>query len=543
MEVGTGAMREPIESKELNHLGMVAGMFDELQITETIDGFIEQDIDQRKVTIGQAAKAMVINGLGFVNQRLYLFPEFFNGKPVDRLIGEGITAEDLNEHVCGRALDSIFEADPTKVYQVISSNAMKLLNLSANIGHIDTTSFHTDGSYDHEEEVDVININKGYSRDHRPELNQFGVELIVDSQAGIPILMNSMSGNTSDKAQFQRTVKEHIASLKKDFSLEYIVGDSALFTTRSIQLMGDQKWISRVPETINIARELIANTAESLAQECDGEEYQLRSCGVEYAGVQQHWLIIYSPQARARAKKTVAKYYDKLSTKDTKLFDQLCKRMFACETDAMEALKECNKYLKISMLNDIKIEGIPQFKKRGRPSKDAKPDSFLYQIVASQTSNYQVYIDRLNRKSCFILASNQTDLTILPAKNLLENYKKQQKVERGFRFLKDPLFLSSSVFLKSPKRIMALTMIMTICLLVYAALEHRIRSSMSKAKEQFPNQKGVMVNNPTIRWIFQCFQNISVLRFSDLKQVVLNLNEKHRKVLMLLGDRYQKLYS
>ena len=38
---------------------------------------IEQDHEQRNVIIGQAAEAMVLNGLGFINQRLYLVPQFF----------------------------------------------------------------------------------------------------------------------------------------------------------------------------------------------------------------------------------------------------------------------------------------------------------------------------------------------------------------------------------------------------------------------------------------------------------------------------------
>ena len=50
----------------------------------------------------------------------------------------------------------------------------------------------------------------------------------------------------------------------------------------------------------------------------------------------------------------------------------------------------------------------------------------------------------------------------------------------GIRFLKDPLFLASSLFLKSPKRIMALMMVMTLCLLVYAALQHRIRQRLEQ---------------------------------------------------------------
>ena len=41
--------------------------------------------------------------------------------------------------------------------------------------------------------------------------------------------------------------------------------------------------------------------------------------------------------------------------------------------------------------------------------------------------------------------------------------------------MKDPSFLASSLYLKKPERIMALFMVMTVCLLVYASLEYRIR--------------------------------------------------------------------
>lgn len=45
-------------------------------------------------------------------------------------------------------------------------------------------------------------------------------------------------------------------------------------------------------------------------------------------------------------------------------------------------------------------------------------------------------------------------------------------MERGFRFVKDPLFFTSSIFLKSPERIMALAMIMGLCVLVYNLGRH-----------------------------------------------------------------------
>src|SRR5262249_38183176 len=61
----------------LDHLGLVEGMFEELGITEVIDKATQQDPGMRIVTAGHAVKAMVLNGLGFVNQQLYLMPHFF----------------------------------------------------------------------------------------------------------------------------------------------------------------------------------------------------------------------------------------------------------------------------------------------------------------------------------------------------------------------------------------------------------------------------------------------------------------------------------
>ena len=89
---------------------------------------------------------------------------------------------------------------------LVSSQAVKKLGLDCRIGHLDSTSFHSDGRYNNEdEEVEdrVIRITKGYSRDHRPDLNQIGLQLICENQAGIPVLMESLSGSSVDKDRFR----------------------------------------------------------------------------------------------------------------------------------------------------------------------------------------------------------------------------------------------------------------------------------------------------------------------------------------------------
>ena len=82
-------MEEKYKTKTIEHLGLVAGMIDELRIVEIIDQEIKQDFDQRQVTVGQAVKAMILNGLGFANRRLYLATHFFENKPTEQLIGKG----------------------------------------------------------------------------------------------------------------------------------------------------------------------------------------------------------------------------------------------------------------------------------------------------------------------------------------------------------------------------------------------------------------------------------------------------------------------
>ncbi len=91
--------------------------------------------------------------------------------------------------------------------------------------------------------------------------------------------------------------------------------------------------------------------------------------------------------------------------------------------------------MKISMIDDVHIEALAKFDKRSRPASNAEADYYRYQISASLASDHRLYEQRLRRKTCFIIATNQTDLTALPADQLLLEYKSQQKVERGFRFL------------------------------------------------------------------------------------------------------------
>ena len=131
--------------KIVDHLGLVAGMVDELGIVESIDNYIPQDKNKRYLSIGECVKAMIINGLGFTNKPLYLTPDFYKPLPVDILIKEGITPEQLNDNTLGRAMDTLYKNDVSVLFSLISTKAFNNLNLNPDYGHLDSTSFKVYG--------------------------------------------------------------------------------------------------------------------------------------------------------------------------------------------------------------------------------------------------------------------------------------------------------------------------------------------------------------------------------------------------------------
>jgi transposase len=539
-------MPHPYRSQILDHLGLVAGMFDELGIGEVIDRATRHQPETRIVTTGDAVKAMVLNGLGFVNQQLYLVSRFFQDKPTSRLLAPMlIEAKHLNDDALGRALDTLYAYGVTELYSLIAATAAERLGLAPQFVHLDSTSFHVDGRYNSDDAPDdqVVHITRGYSRDHRPDLNQVMLELIVEHQAGIPLLMKPLSGNSNDAPAFGQIIQEHIAQLHTTDGTTYLVADSALYSEENLQRLAETrlKWITRVPATLSEAQAALAQAdPQTMVPLLDG--YRYRALTSTYGGVAQRWVLISSEHRLPQAQRTVDKQLLKLSEQEVKACKRLCRTAFACAADAQQALSTFEHGLQATFLAQSTVHSSARYGKRGRPGADMPPDQVVYFIegaLASRIATRQALVDR---QSCFLLATNELDATQLPPQALLEGYKGQGHAERGFRFLKDPRFLASSLYLKKPERIMALLMVMTVCLLVYAALEYRIRKALQDHGATFPNQQGTPVQNPTARWVFHYFVGIHVLLIPGQWPLVLNLTEEHQHLLKLLGTPYERFY-
>ncbi len=192
-------------------------------------------------------------------------------------------------------------------------------------------------------------------------------------------------------------------------------------------------------------------------------------------------------------------------------------------------------------LQELQLIQTPHYATRGRPCKVSAPTQQHYQWHFYPSMALKHRDVNREQEGRFILATN--DMNLSP-KELLEHYKAQQRVEGGFKFLKSPDFLCDSLFLKKPERIEAMLMIMTLCLMVYAALEYKIRKELKSQNQTFPNQLGKPVQNPTARWIFECFHEIQMVYIIALKQcMIANLLERNRIILDLLGSNYWRFYQ
>jgi transposase len=176
------------------------------------------------------------------------------------------------------------------------------------------------------------------------------------------------------------------------------------------------------------------------------------------------------------------------------------------------------------------------------PGTNQQPVSRYYQISGALYTPLEKPEDATKQLGLFILAANDVDSSLSMA-DMLSTYKSQQAVDKGFRFLKSPDFLTSAFYLKKPERIEALHMVMTTCLMVYAALEHTIREQLKAQGEYFPDMKKKPTQFPTARWVFQCFAGIDLLTKNEQQTLLLNIKDRQSIIIKILGLNYQRIYS
>jgi transposase len=489
---------------------------------------------------------MILNALGFVSAPLYLFQEFFVGKATELLLGRGIRPEHLHDDKLGKVLDKLFEADLTRVFVRVALKAAEHFGIDRRVVHLDSSSFHVHGDYEptprrnkviENEDMPSITITYGYSREHRPDLKQFVLDLMSTSDADVPLYFRAADGNETDKAVFADLINDFKQQLDVD---ALFVADSALYSQENLESMAGLSWLTRVPQTLTEAKRLLSELDKDDFEKSSLPGYRITERQVTYGGILQRWLIVASDDAQRRAGKQQGKTLGKQRLAHDKALRALSKRSFHCEQDAKQAVEAFEKTLTLHRLEDLSVVSEKRYLKRGRPTADS-PFELRYRVQARLLRDEAAIDDKQTRSGRFILASNVLDSEHYSNDQLLAEYKAQQSAERGFRFLRDPLFFTSSVFLKTPSRVAALALMMALSLLVYTLGQRLLRQNLAAQEATIRHQTGRATSTPTLRWVFQMFQAVHLVVLAGVKHIS-NLTKERQRILGFLSPHCQKYY-
>jgi len=520
-----------VHTEHLAHLGIVAGVIKKIGLIDKLDDILPKISNNINISHGQSIAAMILNGLGFTERRLYLVSNFFQNKPVDKYLGNNVKAKDLNDDVLGRSLDQIYKYGTTKLFSEVAFKIGLETGLLGKSAHLDTSTLSVEGRYDDNETE--VKITHGYSKDHRQDLKQITLSLTTTGEASFPIWMEALSGNSSDKTSFHKTINS-VINFQKDLKKSgpfYWVADSALYSKDKLLSHDDSVlWITRVPESIKVAKELI--TMSKLNWTCINEKYKFVEVGSYYGSIKQRWVIFESSQAKKREMITFNNKIDNQEKEIIKLIKIKTKERFYSEEEIEKDLKSIKKKYKNFSFN---------IKTTDFTSKDKK----YFKIIISFERDETVIDMELKAKGRFIISTNNIIENISPEQLLIE-YKNQSKTEKSFRFLKDDSFLLSDVYLKKPERVQALMVIMCLSLMVYNVGEYLLRSTLKNTNETVENLIKKQIAKPTLKMIFLLMRAVDLVTINlenETKYIVTNFTDNHQKILYLLGPEFSEMYD
>ena len=259
----------------------------------------------------------------------------------------------------------------------------------------------------------------------------------------------------------------------------------------------------------------------------------------------QRWLVVSSQAAYERAESTVTKACHRESEAIAKQLFHLQAKRFetpAAAQAALAALEKSWRYHQVATANLIEHK---RYAGKGRPTSTTPMKATAWQMQAQVRPDNEQMRHRTQHNACFVLGTNIA-ASQLSDPEIIAAYKAQAQAEGGFRFLKDPLFFVSSLFVKKPSRIQGLLMVMTLALLVYSVSQRRLRQQLARQGETVPNQINQPTAWPTLRWVFQLLEGIHRVRATvqgQLHDLIEGLNEVQIKILRLFGEEVCRLYQ
>ena len=563
----------------LGATGLMAGSIKHFHVAEMLtDAFGGKTAHNHGPEYGTLASAMLLTLTDLPSPGLWGVSEYFVRRPINLLLGDDVSADDLNRYALARCLDKIHEYGPVRLFMLLSYHVMTVLGIDVTEVHLDSTSFHYDG-HTRNEVGCLVQAKRGYSRDHRADLNQFNQLLCTEGVYGLPLLAKTISGNINDNSSFADVATGELKALKRLFQdLTCLVGDSALCTAKIFQraMSHEVHVVTRQPDGMTLTKKCF-EYADKHPEEFVSLPHNHREDGYSAMwypynldlkanddselvnsvlfGVPVKLLIVRNETALESKTETVNKAAQKERERIERRLTKLRTNPAACKADADKNLAEVKATCKLTTVIFERYETVKGYDKRGRPARDATPKDKAVIVHAHVVLNQQAINDKVQEELKFVIATTDVDrdwdMTELKA-----IYSRQSRVERDWRVSKDPRFFIDAIYLQRPSRITALLWLVSVGLLLLVATEVVINRDCQQVAAALPepdssNRKlGTKLTYARVRNFFFFHYQIGINccmeeRNGERHPVVFldNMTQAHYDLVRAMGQEWQMMYD
>ena len=480
-----------------------------------------------------------------------------------RVLGRGssLPEEMFNDDRFGRALDKLFEVDRASLVTDCAVCVVRATGCELSQLHNDSTTVKTTGSMPGRTSTGLY-FDYGHSKDHRPDLRQIVFNLTISADGAVPVHCKTYPGNRTDDTTHIETwsALREIAG-RSDF---LYVADSKLCTAKQLSFIVGRggRVVAMMPQTWGEVKRFLDSMRESprgkeriLRRPVANREgvyetfYRVRGeHRTETEGYRVHW--IYSTEKRRRDSEAREK---RLRAADMALAD-LSGKLNVRSLRTRERIEARTQKIvednEVAGFYDIVITQTQQSLRRkvgrGRPGRGARYREEVRNVYGLQWRRDPEALGKeRNVDGLFPLLCTDESMG---AKEVLEAYKYQPRLEKRFEQLKSVHYAAPTLF-KKTERVEAMMFLFFMALIMQAVIERETRRSM-KAKQVdaiavYPEHR--LAYHPTTAKIFDRFHDTSVsrvMRGDEIeKEYRDELSSVQKEVLELLGMTEEDYWS
>ena len=156
-----------------------------------------------------------------------------------------------NRFKLGRTLDEAYAYGCDRLFHELALGVCARDGIDLRCNHLDTTSFSRSGEYIPDSDEQAMTITPGYSRDHRPDLKQAVLELMVSQDGGIPFVSTECGTAIPRTSRCSRRAPRHYwPPFSRPPSPRYLIADSKLYHEDNAPHLRHLGFITRLPNTM-----------------------------------------------------------------------------------------------------------------------------------------------------------------------------------------------------------------------------------------------------------------------------------------------------